>query len=101
MIQDADTSRAGQRASAPDALVDPDDVAEDFYAARGPIPDDDDVEAAMAGTSSASAGVLRRLGKPPSWSTPTSPESLLGPQYASAARRARVILRRMSTPAES
>ncbi len=42
------------------------------------------------------APALRRLRRPPSWTAATSPESMLEPQYASAARRAAEILRRAS-----
>ncbi|MCC7076347.1 MAG: hypothetical protein IT198_04400 [Acidimicrobiia bacterium] len=49
-------------------------------AARGPDPDE--------------APALRELGRPPCWSAPNSPETVLGGIYASAARRAFDVLAR-------
>lgn len=61
----------------------------------------DELEAGITAAARASAvspipddvPALRELGRPPSWSAARSPATLLGPQYASAARRAKEILR--------
>ncbi len=77
------------------------DGGRDFFAARADLEEfTRHTESGADDGREPSAGVpaLRKLGRPPGWRAATSPESLLAPQYASAARRAREVLQRRSKP---